>query len=160
VLLRVPGATWGGKRNAIHFIGKEIVYIKWIASDGSKFVLTTDIKLPLPHIVKQILCAGSKIYVCNGLAMVLSFFWARNVMGAFMLVNFFQTTEKELQDPKRSGNVMGPRMIWTYRVACVALTCLNAMWFYKMFKGALKVFTTSAPPKEAAERVERSQTES
>lgn len=92
--------------------------------------------------------------------MVLSFFWARNVMGAFMLVNFFQTTEKELQSPKGGVNVMGPPMIWTYRVACVALTCLNAMWFYKMFKGALKVFTSGASPKETAEKVERSQTES
>jgi len=102
--------------------------------------------------------AGSRLYVGNGLAMLLSFFWARNVMGAFMLVNFFRTTEKELQSPKSGGSVMGPPMIWTYRVACVALTCLNAMWFVKMFKGALKVFTSKAPAKETAERVERSQT--
>ena len=50
-------------------------------------------------------------------------------------------------------------MIWIYRVACVALTCLNAMWFFKMFKGALKVFTSSpSNSKETAERLERSQT--
>ena len=97
--------------------------------------------------------------MCNGLAMLLSFFWARNVMGAFMLVNFFKTTEKELQNSKGDGNAMGVSMIWIYRVACVTLTCLNAMWFIKMFKGALKVFTSSLlNSKETAERVERSQT--
>ena len=34
---------------------------------------------------------------------------------------------------------MPPAMLWVYRVANILMNSLNAMWFYKMAKGALKV---------------------
>jgi hypothetical protein len=42
VLLRVPGATCGGKRR------KEMISIEWVASDGSKFPIT-DVEITLPY---------------------------------------------------------------------------------------------------------------
>jgi hypothetical protein len=43
VLLRIPGVAWGGKgeRNDIH---------RWIASDGSELLPTTDVQFTLPYL--------------------------------------------------------------------------------------------------------------
>ena len=87
--------------------------------------------------------ANTRLYIINGLAMLTSFFCARNLLGAFMLFDFFKSTGHELALPKLSGRVMPAYMIWIYRTACVTMTCLNATWFFKMARGAIKVLTAT-----------------
>lgn len=83
--------------------------------------------------------SDTKLYVANGLAMLVSFFMARNVMGLYMLIEFFQTSGAELRTPRVAGPAMPAFMLWVYRSACLTLTGLNAHWFSKMLHGAVKV---------------------
>lgn len=94
--------------------------------------------------------------MANGLVMLLAFFSARNCLGLYMLITFFKATEKELQAQRLSGPVMSPTMLWVYRIACITMTGLNGLWFYKMLLGAIRVLTKS----NSATTVEREITES
>lgn len=100
--------------------------------------------------------AGSRLYIANGLAMLGVFFCARNLLGLFMLISFFRASGNELSNFKATKEAMSPIMLWVYRIACVALTCLNAMWFYKMLLGAIRVVAKS----KNASTVEQEITES
>lgn len=62
--------------------------------------------------------------------------------GAVMSISFFRDTQPELSQHRAGG--MSPAMVWVYRVANVIMNSLNAMWFYKMAKGALKVLAVSS----------------
>ena len=67
---------------------------------------------------------------------------------AAMSINFWHVSGKELAHPTSD---LLPAVLWMYRLSCVSLNCLNAMWFYKMFKGAVKVLSG---PKGAADNVQ------
>ncbi len=67
---------------------------------------------------------------------------------AAMSINFWHVSGKELAHPTSD---LLPAVLWMYRLSCVSLNCLNAMWFYKMFKGAVKVLSG---PKSAADNVQ------
>ncbi|CAK0787821.1 hypothetical protein CVIRNUC_011043 [Coccomyxa viridis] len=89
----------------------------------------------------------SKAYIINGLLMVGTFFVARNVFGTFMSIDFWRVSGRELAHPTSS---LLPAVLWFYRLSCISLNSLNAMWFYKMLKGAIKVL---AGPAGAAKNV-------
>ncbi|CAL8472096.1 g11638 [Coccomyxa elongata] len=90
----------------------------------------------------------TKAYIINGLLMVFTFFVFRNIMGVAMSINFWHVSGKELAHPTSD---LLPAVLWMYRLSCVSLNCLNAMWFYKMAKGAVKVLSG---PKGAADKVQ------
>ena len=56
-----------------------------------------------------------------------------------MLITFYIATGEELRAPRKLGPAISPLMLWIYRIACVTLTGLNAVWFYKMLLGAIRV---------------------
>ena len=91
--------------------------------------------------------------MANGLLMLAAFFSARNVLGLYMLITFFRATGAELSQP---SGAMSPVMLWVYRVACITLTGLNGVWFYKMLLGAIRVVAKS----KNANSVEQEITES
>ena len=62
---------------------------------------------------------------------------------AVMSINFFRDSQAELSQPHQKSGAMPHSMLWVYRVANVMMNSLNAMWFYKMAKGAIKVLTVS-----------------
>ena len=73
-----------------------------------------------------------------------------------MLITFFKVTEEELRSPRQAGPAISPVMLWIYRIACITLTGLNGLWFYKMLLGAVRVLAKS----KKADKVEREITES
>lgn len=76
----------------------------------------------------------SRLYVANGLAMVVVFFLCRNVWGTYCSVRFFQATQAELDSPRPGGFSAGG--IWGYRIANVSLNLLNLYWFTLMVRKA------------------------
>mmetsp|Transcript_26230 Transcript_26230/g.73572 ORF Transcript_26230/g.73572 Transcript_26230/m.73572 type:complete len:285 (-) Transcript_26230:1646-2500(-) len=81
----------------------------------------------------------SKPYFYNGLAMILSFFLARNVLGLYSSYVFWTVTEEELRNPQPKGFPVS--VIMVFRVANICLTLLNAYWLSLMVSKALKVIT-------------------
>lgn len=67
-----------------------------------------------------------------------------------MSINFFKDSGIELSLPKYKQGGMPPTVLWTYRVTNIFMNSLNALWFYKMAKGAIKVL--SGKPKSAAKQ--------
>lgn len=65
-----------------------------------------------------------------------------------MSINFWRESGKELAQPTSD---LLPAVLWFYRLSCVSLNCLNAMWFWKMAKGAVKVLMG---PKGSASKVQ------
>ena len=55
---------------------------------------------------------------------------------AVMSIDFWRVSGRELAHPTSS---LLPAVLWFYRLSCISLNSLNAMWFYKMLKGAIKV---------------------
>jgi hypothetical protein len=53
-----------------------------------------------------------------------------------MSINFWRVSGAELAQP---SSELLPAVLWMYRLSCISLNCLNAMWFWKMAKGAAKV---------------------
>ena len=44
--------------------------------------------------------ANTRLYIGNGLAMLATFFLARNVLGFFMAIDFFKSSGRELAHPR------------------------------------------------------------
>ncbi|KAK9804464.1 hypothetical protein WJX73_004397 [Symbiochloris irregularis] len=80
----------------------------------------------------------TKLYVINGMLMLATFFCCRNILGTVMSINFFKDSNVELSHQQRPGD-MPHAVIRGYLVVNVIMNGLNAMWFYKMAKGAVKV---------------------
>lgn len=82
------------------------------------------------HFLAKLKCEDSPAYtVCAGL-MFVTFFLSRNVWGVYASYVFVVASEQELRNPRPGG--FAPIMIHLFRVANVALNCLNVMWFSKM----------------------------
>ena len=63
-------------------------------------------------------------------------------MRAVMSIDFWRVSGRELAHPTSD---LLPAVLWFYRLSCLSLNSLNAMWFYKMLKGAIKVLAGVAP---------------
>jgi hypothetical protein len=74
--------------------------------------------------------SDGRLYIANGVAMIVMFFCCRNVWGTWCSYLFFGATQAELDHPRPGG--FSPAGIWGYRIANVSLNALNAFWFYKM----------------------------
>ena len=59
-------------------------------------------------------------------------------MRAVMSIDFWRVSGRELAHPTSD---LLPAVLWFYRLSCLSLNSLNAMWFYKMLKGAIKVLS-------------------
>lgn len=55
---------------------------------------------------------------------------------AVMSIDFWRVSGRELAHPTSD---LLPAVLWFYRLSCLSLNSLNAMWLYKMLKGAVKV---------------------
>ena len=88
--------------------------------------------------------------------MLAVFFSARNCLGLYMLITFFKVTEEELRSPRQAGPAMSPVMLWTYRIACITLTGLNGVWFYKMLLGAMRALSKSSKANAAQHEITES----
>ena len=53
-----------------------------------------------------------------------------------MSIDFWRVSGRELAQPTSD---LLPAVLWFYRLSCLSLNSLNAMWFYKMLRGAIKV---------------------
>ncbi len=60
---------------------------------------------------------------------------------AVMSIDFWRVSGRELAHPTSD---LLPAVLWFYRLSCLSLNSLNAMWFYKMLKGAIKVLAGEA----------------
>jgi hypothetical protein len=120
--------TYGLITGHLHFYGG--MFLLWELS--TPFVYTR-------WFLDKLGYANGLAYKVNGILMILVFFLCRNVVGLACSVDFFRTTQAELRYPRADG--LHPGAIWLYRVACICLNCLNAMWVFKMIQGAVKVFT-------------------
>jgi len=87
----------------------------------------------------------SKLYLYNGLTMVVTFFLCRNVFGTVMSIDYWRTTAEELSHPHPNGLPFA--VIWLYRICNVALNALNLYWFSLMARGALRVLQGGGPHK-------------
>lgn len=81
--------------------------------------------------------AETRLYLANGLALLATFFSARNVFGLFCSVAFFRDTAEELALAAKGQSDFAPAAIYCYRAANVALNALNALWVSKIAKGAV-----------------------
>jgi len=81
--------------------------------------------------------AETRLYLANGLALLATFFSARNVFGLFCSVAFFRDTAEELALGAKGQSDFAPAAIYCYRAANVALNALNALWVSKIAKGAV-----------------------
>ncbi|KAF6256066.1 TLC domain-containing protein [Scenedesmus sp. NREL 46B-D3] len=79
----------------------------------------------------------SRLYVVNGLVMMVVFFLCRPVWGTWLSYRFFVDTAVELRHPRPGG--FSASGIWGYRVANVALNLLNYYWFSIMFVKAVEL---------------------
>ena len=95
-----------------------------------------ELSTPFVHFREHLETTGRRettLYKVNGVAMMIAFFLCRNVGGAFMLAN---ARRQFLECP---GAIRGPT--WTVlKTAAVSMNALNAFWFSKMVRGAIKVF--------------------
>lgn len=97
--------------------------------------------------------ADTRLYLANGLALLATFFAARNVFGLFCSVAFFRDTAEELALAAKGQSDFAPAAIYCYRVANVALNALNALWVSKIAKGAVAlVFGKKAGKKKVGDR--------
>ena len=53
-----------------------------------------------------------------------------------MSIDFWRVSGRELAQPTSD---LLPAVLWFYRLSCLSLNSLNAVWFYKMLRGAIKV---------------------
>ncbi|CAL5222723.1 g5127 [Coccomyxa viridis] len=83
--------------------------------------------------------SNSKLYLYNGLTMMAVFFLCRNVMGVGMSWDFWRVSGAELAHPRPDG--VPPAVLWVIRCMNLIFNFLNALWFSKMLKGAIKVLS-------------------
>eukprot|EP00192_Tetraselmis_astigmatica_P011321 CAMPEP_0117689328 /NCGR_PEP_ID=MMETSP0804-20121206/24419_1 /TAXON_ID=1074897 /ORGANISM="Tetraselmis astigmatica, Strain CCMP880" /LENGTH=357 /DNA_ID=CAMNT_0005502069 /DNA_START=283 /DNA_END=1357 /DNA_ORIENTATION=- len=118
---------------------------------GAVFILF-EASTPLVHIhwfLHKTGNTGTKLYVLNGLAMVVVFFLARNVFGAVMSIDYFRLTTVELARTS-GGDTLPEAIIWGYRTVLVLMNLLNLFWVHKMILGAAKALRKQA--KKASSR--------
>mmetsp|Transcript_23712 Transcript_23712/g.59786 ORF Transcript_23712/g.59786 Transcript_23712/m.59786 type:complete len:275 (-) Transcript_23712:135-959(-) len=134
----IHGVCCSGLYTYIYFTG-------WGEWFGAAF-LTWEMSTPFVHLRWFLYTMGlkdSKLYMCNGLCMVASFFLARNVLGLYMSYVYWETSGQQLENP-RPGGVPAP-VIWLFRIANVLLNALNLFWLHKMLAKALSFLSS---PKE------------
>lgn len=105
-------------------------------------------ELSTPFVLRWFLCESgmkaTKIYVINGVTMMVAFFVARLLLGSYFSYVFWMATQKELNAPRPDG-FQAP-FIYFFRLANVCLTALNCVWFSKMAKGALQLLLAKKKP--------------
>jgi len=82
----------------------------------------------------------SKLYLYNGVSLLLVWFAVRIVWGYSSSYLFWRDTLAALG----TGVLPVPIVLW-YTLANIALNFLNTVWFAKILKGAIKALTSSAP---------------
>mmetsp|Transcript_28041 Transcript_28041/g.70430 ORF Transcript_28041/g.70430 Transcript_28041/m.70430 type:complete len:263 (+) Transcript_28041:132-920(+) len=88
----------------------------------------------------------TKAYAINGLAMMGTFFICRNVYGAYLLVDFWRVSRREILNPTQQGRKgLSRSTVWTIRTGGILMTALNSFWFGKMAQGAVKLFLRKQP---------------
>ena len=76
-----------------------------------------------------------RLYLANGVVMLFVFVAVRNVGGAWASYRYWEATSEVL----RSNDArISERVVWTYRVANLLLSALNAHWGYKMVRGCIR----------------------
>lgn len=88
--------------------------------------------------------SGSKLYLYNGILMMLVFCLCRICWGGYLGVKFIVSSLQK-QD------TVSPIMIWILRTIWVALNCLNWHWFWLMLKGSFRLLVKK--PQHFEERV-------
>uniref|UniRef100_A0A061QSV5 Tlc domain-containing protein n=1 Tax=Tetraselmis sp. GSL018 TaxID=582737 RepID=A0A061QSV5_9CHLO len=110
---------------------------------GASF-LTWEFSTPFVHLRWFLFEMGlkdSRLYFYNGLAMIASFFAARNVLGLYFSYVFWAASELELGSPRPGG--FPAWGVHSFRAANVCLNLLNAFWLFKMLTKAAKALRGS-----------------
>uniref|UniRef100_A0A383WC65 TLC domain-containing protein n=1 Tax=Tetradesmus obliquus TaxID=3088 RepID=A0A383WC65_TETOB len=125
------------------FVYTYAVYSFYLHFFGAGFLLW-ELSTPFVHFRWFLHRSGqskSRLYVVNGLVMLLVFFLCRPLWGTWLSYRFFADTEVELRNPRPNG--FPASGIWGYRVANVALNLLNYFWFSKIAAGAVELLFPS-----------------
>ncbi|KAK9838477.1 hypothetical protein WJX81_001623 [Elliptochloris bilobata] len=86
---------------------------------------------------------NSKLYLANGVAMIVVFFLCRNLLGVAMSLDFWRVSGAELADPRPNG--VASAFFWAYRGLNLMFNFLNTLWMYKMLRGIVKLLTAKRP---------------
>ncbi|GMH35881.1 hypothetical protein BSKO_03749 [Bryopsis sp. KO-2023] len=78
---------------------------------------------------------NSKMYIINGVSMIVAFFGVRVLFGNYMSFMVWGDTMGELKRPSPNGT--SPTIIWIYLAANICLSLLNTYWFSLMIRKAV-----------------------
>lgn len=118
--------TYGAITHTMHYHGA--VYLMW------------EISTPFVHLrwyLYKVGLANTKLYVYNGVTMILAFFLCRNVWGTLTSILFWKDTQNALVDPL--AHRLKPPIIYAYRVCNVLTNGLNTYWFAKMMQRVVEL---------------------
>lgn len=91
--------------------------------------------------------SGTRLYLLNGLAIVLSFFVFRVVGLLVCLYQVFVLVPRHASPSFSDLGPFGPHLVGT---AALGFYALNLFWFYKIVAGALKLVAAPSEPKKGA----------
>lgn len=94
----------------------------------------------------------SKLYIYNGLSLLLAWFLFRIVWGFASSYQFWVDTVRGYN----TGVLPAPIVLW-YTLSNISLNALNVMWFGKIIKGAIKTLSASSRTLSAPGGISESQ---
>lgn len=106
-------------------------------------VIFFELSTPFVHLRWFLYSLGlqkTKLYKANGLAMICSFTVCRMVWGTKLLTTFLTSAYKYRKNPPLVKSPMGKVASRIIGFMGCGITVLNYFWYYKMMRGAFKVF--------------------